>query len=88
MKLTKKQLKRIIREEKRKVTTEMLDRGHEDVSELLMNLLDAMIKSGVSPYYWNLMHDQMLRLGGEKSLDVIEAAINAYENNEDPNDYA
>ena len=34
------------------------------------------------------MHDQMLRLGGEKSLDVIEAAINAYENNEDPNDYA
>ena len=88
MRLSKRQLKRIIREEKQKLMTEMLDLGKPDVSELLMNLLDAMIESEVEPYYWGRMLESMQKMGGEKALQVFSAAIHAYENGEDPNDYA
>ena len=88
MKISKRQLKRIIREEKQKLMTEMLDLGQPRVKELLMNLLDGMQKSGVSPYYWQQMLESMEKMGGEKALKVFSAAIAAYENNEDPNDYA
>ena len=87
MKLSKRQLKRIIREEKQKIMNEMIDLGQPRVNELLMNLLDAMQKSGVSPWYWNQMLESMQKMGGEKALKVFSAAIAAYENNEDPNDY-
>lgn len=85
MKITKRQLRRIIKEE---LMTEMLDLQHPDVSELLMNLLDGMQKSGVSPWYWSQMLRLMQKLGAEKALKVFDAAIHAYENDEDPNDYA
>ena len=84
MKITKRQLKQIIREEKQKLMTEMLDLGQPDVSELLMNLLDAMQKSKIEPYYWEQMLDAMRSMGAEKALDVFEAALDEYENNEDP----
>ena len=87
MKISKRQLKRIIREEKQKILNEMIDLGQPRVNELLMNLLDAMQKSGVSPWYWNQMLESMQKMGGEKALKVFSAAIAAYENNEDPNDY-
>ena len=87
MKISKRQLKRIIREEKQKIMNEMIDLGQPRVNELLMNLLDAMQKSGVSPWYWNQMLESMQKMGGEKALKVFSAAIAAYENNEDPNDY-
>lgn len=88
MKLTKRQLKRIILEEKQKLMTEMLDLQQPDVRELLMNLLDGMQRSGIEPYYWERMLDGMQSMGAEKALWVFEAALTAYENNEDPNDYA
>ena len=66
---------------------EMIDLGQPRVNELLMNLLDAMQKSGVSPWYWSQMLESMQKMGGEKALKVFSAAIAAYENNEDPNDY-
>ena len=88
MKLSKTQLRRIIREEKQKVMNEMIDLGQPRVNELLMNLLDAMQKSGVEPWYWNQMLESMQKMGGEKALKVFSAALAAYENNEDPNDYA
>ena len=87
MKLSKRQLRRIIREEKQKIMNEMIDLGQPRVNELLMNLLDAMQKSGVSPWYWSQMLESMQKMGGEKALKVFSAAIAAYENNEDPNDY-
>lgn len=88
MKLTKRQLKRIILEEKQKLMTEMLDLQQPDVRELLMNLLDGMQRSEIEPYYWERMLDGMQSMGAEKALWVFEAALTAYENNEDPNDYA
>ena len=88
MKISKRQLKRIIREEKQKVMTESVDLQDPQVRELIMNLLDAMQKSGVSPYYWERMLDSMQSMGGDKALWVFESALTAYENNEDPNDYA
>ena len=88
MKLTKRQLKRIIQEEKQNLMTEMLDLQEPGVSELLMNLLDAMQKSEIEPYYWERMLDGMQSMGAEKALWVFEAALTAYENDEDPNDYA
>lgn len=88
MRLTKRQLRRIIREEKQQLMTEMLDMGKPAVKELLMNLLDAMIKSEVEPYYWQRMLESMQKMGPEKALQVFDAAIYAYENDEDPNDYA
>ena len=88
MKISKRQLKRIIREEKQKLMTENLDLQQPDVSELLMNLLDAMQKSEIEPFYWERMLDGMQSMGAEKALWVFEAALTAYENGEDPNDYA
>ena len=87
MKLTKRQLKRIIREEKQKVMTETVDKQDPKVRELIANILDAMQKSGISPWYWEQMLDGMQRMGGEDALWVFESALTAYENGEDPNDY-
>ena len=67
---------------------EMLDTSDGDVSELLMNLLDAMQKSGVSPWYWQEMLNLMRALGPEKALAVFEKAINDLEQDVDPNIYA
>ena len=88
MKISKRQLKRIIREEKEQIMLEMLDTSDGDVSELLMNLLDAMQKSGVSPWYWQEMLNLMRALGPEKALAVFEKAINDLEQDVDPNIYA
>ena len=87
MKLTKRQLKRIIREEKQKVMTETVDKQDPRVRELLGNILDAMMRSGIQPHIWEQMLDGMQSMGGEDALWVFESALTAYENGEDPNDY-
>lgn len=88
MKISKRQLKRIIREEKQKIMLEMLDTGDARISELLMNLLDGMQRSEVSPWYWGEMLKLMREIGPEKTLMVFEKAVADLDKGVDPNDYA
>ena len=88
MKISKRQLKRIIREEKARLMLESIDTSNRDVRELLMNLLDAMQKSGVSPWYWEQMLNLMKKIGPQEALTVFEAAIIDLEKGTDPNVYA
>lgn len=88
MKLSKRQLKRIIREEKEKVLLEMLDIEDPDVSDLLMNFLDGMQRSEVGEYYWGQMLKLMQKIGPEKTMMVIEKAVADLRNGVDPNTYA
>lgn len=88
MKISKRQLKRIIREEKQKIMLEMVDASDPDVSELLMNLLDGMQRSEVSPYYWGEMLKLMKKIGPEKTLMAFEKAVDDLKNDVDPNEYA
>lgn len=88
MRITKRQLKRLIREEKQKIMLEMLDTSDGDVSELLMNLLDGMQKSGVSSWYWGEMLKLMRKIGPVKALMVFEKAVDDLDKGVDPNDYA
>lgn len=62
--------------------------GDMDVSELLMNLLDGMQRSEVSPYYWAEMLKIMQKIGPEKTLTAFEQAVNDLKNGVDPNEYA
>lgn len=80
MKLSKRQLKRIIREEKQNIMLEMLDTSDTDVGELLMNLLDGMQRSEVDPYYWQEMLKLMRKIGPEMTLAVFEQAVDDLRN--------
>ena len=84
MKLTKRQLKRIIRE----AYIGMLDIEDPDVSELLMNLLDGMQRSEVGEYYWGQMLELMHKIGPDKTLMVFEKAVADLRNGVDPNTYS
>ena len=88
MKLSKRQLKRIIREEKEKVLLEMLAIEDPDVSDLLMNFLDGMQRSEVGEYYWGEMLKLMQKIGPDKTMMVIEKAVADLKNGVDPNTYA
>ena len=92
MKLTKRQLKRIIREEKQNILREsyigMLDIEDPDVSELLMNFLDGIQRSEVDEYYWGQMLKLMQKIGPDKTMMVIEKAVADLRNGVDPNTYA
>ena len=92
MKLTKRQLKRIIREEKQNILREsyigMLDIEDPDVSDLLMNFLDGMQRSEVGEYYWGQMLELMQKIGPDKTMMVIEKAVSDLRNGVDPNTYA
>ena len=88
MRLTKRQLKRIIREEKQNILLEMIDIQDPDVRELLMNLLDGMQRSEVGEYYWGQMLNLMHKIGPDKAMMVFEKAVADLRNGVDPNDYA
>ena len=88
MRLTKRQLKRIIREEKQNILLEMIDTEDPDVRELLMNFLDGMQRSEVGEYYWGQMFELMQKIGPDKTMMVIEKAVADLRNGVDPNTYA
>jgi len=85
MKISKRQLKQIIREEKQKMMLEMDDMSNFAPSdmedELFMNLYDGMERSEVSPYYWAEMLKLMKKLGPDTAVMLFEKAVNVLNKN-------